>query len=192
VRRKETPMLRRDEDGKLRLPPEELEGSSFDDLTAGLADVTITRARALKLGGAALAGSAFTLLWPAEADARRRKKRRKKKRRNKVRTNPAQVDFGNQQAGIPSPPSNVTITNPRDDTGRPVFISPELGNGFTFAPNFTLPTGGIAEGNSLDVPIIFTPTTPGVTYSGQLLVVNANDAPLATVTLEGTAVSASV
>jgi hypothetical protein len=187
-------MLRRDQNGKLHLPPEELEGSSFDDLTAGLADVTITRARALKLGGAALAGSAFTLLWPAEADARRRKKRRKNKRRKKVKANPAQVDFGPVPANPdPLPQKNVTITN---NGTEPVSVSlnPGSNNQFAFAPNVDPstpfnPSAPILPGTRAEVPITFTPDVtlePGASQQGTLIIVDADGNQVTAVPLEGT------
>jgi hypothetical protein len=78
-------LMKRDEGGENRPSREELEGMSFDDLTAGLADGTITRSRAIKLAGAALLGGALTVLWPGEADAANRRRRRRKKRRRRRR-----------------------------------------------------------------------------------------------------------
>jgi hypothetical protein len=89
-------LMKRDEGGEIRPSREDLEGSAFDDLAPGLADGTITRARAIKLAGAALLGGALTLLWPGEADARKRRRRRKKKKRRKAQvTNPVPVPVPN-------------------------------------------------------------------------------------------------
>jgi len=74
-------LMNRDESGKFRTSREEVEGSSFDDLSSALTDGTITRARAIKLAGAALVGGALTVLWADEADARNKKRRRRKRRR---------------------------------------------------------------------------------------------------------------
>src|SRR5215210_2919120 len=94
--------MKRDEGGEIRPSREELEGSAFDDLSAGLTDMTITRSRAIKLAGAALAGSALTLLWPAEADARRRRRRRRRRRK---------VEAPGTVVLVPGE-NTVTVTNP--------------------------------------------------------------------------------
>jgi hypothetical protein len=95
-------VMKNDEGGEVRPPQGELGGSSFDgqsfdELAAGLADGTITRARAIKLAGAALVGSALTLFWPAGAEGqeegvepagrreRRRRRRRRERRRRRAR-----------------------------------------------------------------------------------------------------------
>ncbi len=92
-------LMKRDEGEENRPSREELEGMSFDDLTAGLADGAITRAKAIKLAGAALLGGALTVLWADEADARNKKKRRRRRRRRRPRT--AQV--------TPNPVTSLTI-----------------------------------------------------------------------------------
>lgn len=66
------------------LPQEQTGEYTFDELSRGLADGTLSRSRALKLAGAAILAGAFGFLaLPDEADAkkRRRKKKRKRKRR---------------------------------------------------------------------------------------------------------------
>jgi hypothetical protein len=55
---------------------------SFDELAVSVADGTISRARAIKLVGVALLGSALAVFLPAEdADARRLSFRRRCRRR---------------------------------------------------------------------------------------------------------------
>ena len=188
-------LTKRDEGGELRLPEEPVD-SSFDDLTVGLTDVAITRSRAIKLAGAALAGSALTLLWPAEADARRRRKK-KRRRRKKVTATPNPANFGSQEDPVPvgtSLPQTVSVTNHQDTEPVYVTLSPEaLNGGFTFAPGFDA-SAPILPGTTVDVPLVFTPTTPGV-HTGDLVISAAPDAsgnPLKVVDLTGTAVTASV
>jgi hypothetical protein len=98
--------MKRDESGEIRPSREELEVGSIDDLAAGLTDVTMTRSRAIKLAGAALAGSALTLFWAGEADARRRRRRR---RRRKAQVTPNPVP-----ALIPGV-LTLNVTNPGDE-----------------------------------------------------------------------------
>lgn len=97
-----------DEGGEIRPSREELD-VSFSDLGG----VTITRSRAIKLAGAALVGSAFSLFWATEADARRRRKRRRRRRR-KAQVTPNPVPL------VPGTPTIINITNPSD---RPLTIS---------------------------------------------------------------------
>jgi hypothetical protein len=87
---------------------EGLEVGSIDDLAAGLTEVTMTRSRAIKLAGAALAGSALTLFWAGEADARNRKRRRRRRRRK------AQVTPNPVPALIPGV-LTLNVTNPGDE-----------------------------------------------------------------------------
>jgi hypothetical protein len=61
----------------------EVEEASFDDLAVSMAEGSVTRGRAIKLAGAALLGSALTMFWPEEADARRNNKKRRRRRRRK-------------------------------------------------------------------------------------------------------------
>lgn len=73
--------MKREESGEIRTSFGEPGGSSFDDLAVELAGQTITRGRAIKLAGAALAGSVLSVFFAApEADARRRKRRSRRAR----------------------------------------------------------------------------------------------------------------
>jgi hypothetical protein len=103
-------MLRRnDESGEVRPTWEEPE-ASFSDL----GEVRITRARAIKLAGAAIAGSALSLLWAGEADARKKKRRRRRRRRKAQVNTPTPVTL--------APGDNtISITNPSPD--KPLTIS---------------------------------------------------------------------
>jgi hypothetical protein len=187
--------MKRDEGGELRLP-EGLENSSFDEVAAVLADGSITRARAIKLAGAALlAGSGMMALFQSPAEARRRKKRR---RRKKVTATPEQPKFEAQPGA--SDTKTVTITNHQDGTS--VYLLPDTGSGNDFS--FTVPgvTGPITEpieilpGTSVPVEVTFAPdatASPGV-QQGSLTVVSADvngepllgGDPLKVVPLEGT------
>jgi hypothetical protein len=205
-------LVKRDEDGELRPPRWELEEGSYEDVAAMLADGTITRARAIKLAGAALlAGSGMLALFqsPAEAGRRRKKKKRRRRRRSittRVRTNRRRVRFRDTPAGTTpetSPVQNVTITNPGTQpiSIEPVFSSPD----FTLAPGFTFPDK-IAAGNSVEVPIVFTPQLPSPTTStgevrtGELtfvdtggspvVIVDANNNTVDAIELKGTALPA--
>jgi hypothetical protein len=120
-------LLKKNEDGEIRPSREELE-AGFSDLGA----VTITRSRAIKLAGAALAGGAFSLFWAPEADALNKKKRRRKRRARARRR---------RRAAIVATPSVVNITIPgavgalpvtvTNNGTTPVTISPQLvGDGF--------------------------------------------------------------
>lgn len=70
-----------------------LEGGSFDELAAGLADETITRGRAIKLAGAVLAGSVLAVFSPLAGEAEgqelkiesKRSRRRRRRRRRFIR-----------------------------------------------------------------------------------------------------------
>ncbi len=167
--------MKRDEGGELRPSQRELEEGSYDDAATLLADGTITRARALKLAGAALAGSALTLLWPAEADARNRRRRRKKRRRRKARvtTSPSTVP---QQTDTPIP-ITLTVTNPSDS--RPLTISDVklLGaEGAVVDP--TVPVT-IAPGATVNIPITLTydPSSPLVD-AGELRLYDGSGVPV--------------
>jgi hypothetical protein len=176
-----------------------------------LVDGTITRARAIKLAGAALlSASGLMMLFQSPAEAgRRRKKRRRRRRRpttTRVRTNRRRVRFRDTPAGTTpetSPVQNVTITNPGTQpiSIEPVFSSPD----FTLAPGFTFPDE-IAAGNSVEVPIVFTPQLPSPTTStgevrtGELtfvdtggspvVIVDANNNTVDAIELKGTALPA--
>jgi len=131
-------MLRRkDEDGEIRPSREEL-GASFSEL----GDATITRSRAIKLAGAALAGSAFSLLWAGEADARKKKKRRRRRRRKAQVNDPTPVPLvlGDNTISItnPSPDKPLTISGVKViDSDGSVVDSNVLTGPVTIAPGDT-------------------------------------------------------
>ncbi|MCA1688765.1 MAG: hypothetical protein LC714_09325 [Actinobacteria bacterium] len=153
--------MKRDEGGEIRPSREELNVSSFDDLSEGLTDVTITRSRAIKLAGAALAGSALTILWPGEADAANRKRRRRRRRRRR-------------KAAVTSDPSTMT------------FGDTVVGDGFTIAPTFPGIDGfTLAPGTSIDVPVIFTPEVTGPSTGTLRILEGADDLLVETVDLIG-------
>jgi hypothetical protein len=134
-------LMKRDVDGEIRPSREELEAASLGDPAASLAGVSVTRARAIKLAGAALAGSAFGLLWAAEADARK-KKRRRKKRRRKARVTPNPV-----QPVASGTPTVLNIMNPSD---KPLTIS-----GVQLLDS----AGGLLETQNLTDPVTGGPVT---------------------------------
>lgn len=181
--------MKRDEDAVVRPPWEELEMTSLEDPAVSLADVTVTRSRAIKLAGAALAAGAFGLIFVPEADARRRKKkrRRRRRRRNRGTITPNPVNFEPTPVGQPST-ENVTFSN---NGTNPIYVSPDLGNpAFTLAPTFD-PSVPIAPGASVTVPITFTPTTPGV-QTGSVTLVDANGTTVATAPIAGEGVDVTV
>ncbi len=160
--------MKRDEGGELRPPQWELEESSFDDLAVGLTDVTITRSRAIKLAGAALAGSALTLLWPAEADARRRRKKRRRRRRKAVvNNNPATVSPSGTDGGGTT---TISITNPSDT--RDLIVS---GAQLLDSAGNLVSTGGLIDpltGATLTDPVTIAPNDTadvGLTFAGPLV-----------------------
>ena len=165
--------MKRDEGGEFRLPQGELEDRSFGDLTVGLTDVTITRSRAIKLAGAALAGSALTILWPAEADARRRRRRNKRRRRKaRVTTAPTSTNTLNSLPPVAGSaiPIILAVTNPSDS--KPLTISNiELlgADGTVLAPSLSPDGVTIAPGTTANIPITVTydPDSPLVD-AGQL------------------------
>lgn len=179
-------LMNRDEGGELRLPMEELEDSSSHDLATMLGEGPITRARAIKLGGAALlAGTGLMTLFQSPAEARRR--RRKRRRKKAVTTDPRQVDFGDQPVGLPST-ETVTVENNGTEPVT-VSLSPDSDNEFTFDPDPSIgfnPSAPILPGTSAEVPIVFTPAEQGVDYSGQLLVLDANGNTVTASDLAGT------
>lgn len=85
---------------------------SFDELARGLADVTLTRGRLLKLLGAALLGSLEALAVitkPTEASQRKHNHARnnnKKKRRAHRRGSPASKGKGLSDCAVPCPSPN--------------------------------------------------------------------------------------
>jgi hypothetical protein len=186
-------LVKRGEDGERRPSRWELEEGSNDDLATMLAEGTITRARAIKLAGAALlSASGLMMLFQSPAEAgRRRKKRRRRRRRSttRVRTNRRRVRFRETPVGtLPSesPVENVTITNIGTDpiSIQPVFSSPD----FTLAPGFTFPEE-IATRNSVTVPIAFTPLQEGV-QTGELTFVDTDGSPVVIVDANGNTVDA--
>jgi hypothetical protein len=186
-------LMKRDEDGELRPPQWELEESSFEELSAELTEGTITRARAIKLAGAALlSASGLMMLFQSPAEAGRRRKRRKRRqrrqRRPRARTNRRRVRFPDTEGGTTSPVENVTITNIGPE---PIFVSPDLGdNSFTFAPTFDA-TAPILPGESVTVPIIFAPTLleEGI-QTGELSIVDTDGEPVVVVDANGNTVEA--
>ncbi len=199
-------LMKRDEGEELRPPQWELEESSFEELSAELTDGTITRARAIKLAGAALlSASGLMMLFQSPAEAGRRRKRRKRRqrrqrrqRRPRARTNRRRVRFRDTVGGTTSPVENVTITNIGPE---PIYVSPDLGdNSFTLAPTFDA-TAPILPGESVTVPIIFAPElleeglqtgelTIVDTDGDPVVVVDANNNTVEAIKLEGTALPA--
>jgi hypothetical protein len=151
--------MKRDEGGEIRPSREELEGGSFDDLAAELADGTITRARAIKLAGAALFGGALTLLWPGEADARKRRRRRHRRhrrpRRRRARvTNPQPVTVtpGDNTFNVKNPGSRaLTIEKVQvlDSDGDVIAVKRLVGGPVTIKPGKTLPVTVNLDANDL-------------------------------------------
>ncbi len=182
--REEQELTNRNWDGRVRLSPNEPEIRSLDD-AAGLADAPVTRARAIKLFGAVIAGGALVAFLPDEASARpNRRKRRRRRRQAAITSNPSTVTFAPTIVGTPSPAKNVTITN---DGDTPVTLRPEMvGDGFTIDPMFSGIDGfTLAPGASIAVPVIFTPGVEGPS-TGELRIVDAADGLLVeTVNLVG-------
>jgi hypothetical protein len=149
-------MMKRDEGGELRPPRWELEEGSVDEVSAVLADRAITRAQAIKLGGAALLAGTGMLLFQSPADARKRHKKHRRRRRRKAQVAP--VDPLQQVTGTPLPIS-LSVTNPGST---PLTISNVklLGaDGAVVDP--TLPVT-IAPGATATIPITVTydPSSP--------------------------------
>jgi hypothetical protein len=153
-------LMKRDEGGQIRPSRKELEGGTFDDLATELADGTITRARAIKLAGAALFGGALTLLWPGEADARKRRRRRKNRRERRPRrrrarvTNPQPVTVtpGNNTVNVKNPGSRaLTIEKVHvlDGDGDVIAVKRPLGGPVTIKPGKTLPVTVNLDANDL-------------------------------------------
>ena len=96
----------------------------------GLAEERITRARAIKLAGAAVAGGAFSIFWGADvAEARPNRRRRRRRRRRRQRQNNVTTDTSIVNITTPGGVVPVTVTN----TGTtPVTITPQIvGDGFS-------------------------------------------------------------
>ncbi len=113
---KNVPMKRND--GDLPVPLE------------GLAEERITRARAIKLAGAAVAGGAFSIFWGADvAEARPNRRRRRRRRRRRQRQNNVTTDTSTVNITTPGEVVPVTVTN---NGTTPVTITPQLvGEGFS-------------------------------------------------------------
>lgn len=179
-------LMNRDEGGELRPPQWELEDSSFDELSAVLADGTVTRARAIKLAGAALlAGTGMMALEQSPAEARRRRKKRR--RRKRVTATPNPVAFGSEEDPVPVGTVStqpVTITN---NGTEPVYLQPQLGNGFSLVvdPSIDPSLTAIEDPITLspgdnDVYVAFNPLQEGV-YDGDLTITATPDANSSTV-----------
>ncbi len=188
-------LMKRDEGGELRTSQEELKGSSFDEMAAVLADGTITRSRAIKLAGAALLGGAFTLLWPAEADAGK-KKRRRRRRRRKAQVTPDPVPLPNDSNDITFQVENLTGGQLPAIAGVEVLSGPfEVAPGLGQLPilgeslvNFDQPIALIdVPGTTVDatVPLTITVLEGGV-QSGELRLFDANGNTVDVVDLEAT------
>jgi archaellum component FlaF (FlaF/FlaG flagellin family) len=96
----------------------------------GLAEERITRARAIKLAGAAVAGGAFSIFWGADvAEARPNRRRRRRRRRRRQRQNNVTTDTSTVNITTPGEVVPVTVTN---NGTTPVTITPQLvGEGFS-------------------------------------------------------------
>ncbi len=163
-------LMKRDEGEELRPPRWELEDSSLDGLSAALTEETITRARAIKLAGAALlAGTGLTMLFQSPADARKRRKRRRRKKKP-VTTTPEQPRF--DPAGETK---SVSITNNQEGTS--VFLLPDAGsNDFSISlPDVQGPLTSpleIKPGETATVDITFAPNAD--VQPGSLTIVDAD------------------
>ncbi len=175
-------MTNRNWGGRVRLSPNESEIRLLDD-AAGLADAPVTRARAIKLAGATVAVGAFAALWPAEADAANRRRRRRRRRQAAVTSPQPTVDFGDTTVGT-SPTLTVPVTN---DGDTPVTLTPTVvGDGFTIDPTFSGVDGfTLAPGESISVPVIFTPEVGGPSTGGLRIVDAADGLLVETVNLVG-------
>ncbi len=173
-------LMKRGEDGELRPPRWELEESSYDDVATMLADGTITRARAIKLAGAALLGGALTVLWTDEADARRRrKKKRRRRRKARVTTAPSSTNTLNSLPPVAGEaiPITLAVTNPSDSNPLTISNVKLLGaEGAVVDP--TLPVT-IAPGATAEIPITITysPSSPLVD-AGELRLYDGSGVPV--------------
>ena len=162
-------LMKRDEGGELRPPRWELEEGSFDEVSAVLAEGTITRAQAIKLGGAALLAGTGMLLFQSPADARKRHKRHRRRRR-KAQVSPDPVPI------VPAG-TVLNITNPSD---RPLTISgAELLDSNGSLVTATDLTDPVTIDPHTTVPVTFTfdPTAPLVD-AGQLRLLDASGTPI--------------
>jgi hypothetical protein len=136
-----------------RSPREELEVGSLDDLGAGLTDVTMTRSRAIKLAGAALAGSALSLVWAGEADARRRRRRRRRRRKVQVTNSlPVTLVLGGNTLNAKNPGNKaLTIDKVKvlDSDSEVIAVKDLVGGPVTIEPDETLPVTVDIDANDL-------------------------------------------
>lgn len=120
---------------------ENTEGVGFSNL----AEAPVTRARAMKLFGATIAGGALMAILPDEADARRRKRRRRRRRRRARVNQPTPVTLvpGDNTISItnPSPDKPLTISGVKviDSDGSVISTRPLVGGPITLQPGQTLP-----------------------------------------------------
>jgi hypothetical protein len=172
--------MKRNEDGDIRPSLEEPE-VGFSEL----GEAPISRARAIKLAGAALAGSALSLFWATdEADARRRRRRRK--RRKKRRRRKAQVTPNPVTTLAPGVPTVLQVTNPSDS--RPLTVggvSLVDGDGGLLGSNGLVGAPvQIAPGATAPVTVTFAPDDPIVDASG-LRLFDGGGRPIIVVDEEG-------
>ena len=166
---KNVPMKRND--GDLPVPLE------------GLAEERITRARAIKLAGAAVAGGAFSIFWGADVAEARPNRRRRRRRRRRLRrrrrnvtttnntTDNSTVNFGDSLVGTPVT-ETVEVTNNGDT---PVTIRPEIaGDGFSLVDSSEIT---LLPGETADVDVVFLPNANdvGQVTTGTLKLVDVDD-----------------
>jgi hypothetical protein len=176
-------LMNRGEGEEFRPPRWELEDSSFDEVSVMLTEEPITRARAIKLAGAAILSAAGMMALgqsPAEA---RKKHRRHRKKKKKVTAAPQNLAFPDTPVGDSST-ETVAITN---NGTEPVYVQPQLGNGFTLAPSVDA-SAPISPGTT-GVDVVFTPLQEGA-YEGELTIVDSSGTDATAVDLTGTGVSA--
>jgi len=134
-------MRKKRNDGDLPVPFEPGEG---------LADRPITRARAIKLFGATIAGGALMAILPDEADARKKRRRRRRRRPRRRRaqvapptTTPITLVPGDNIINITnlSPDKPLTISEVKviDGDGSVISTQPLVGGPVTIQPGDTAP-----------------------------------------------------
>ena len=147
----------------------------------GLAEERVTRARAIKLAGAMMGTGAFTLFTGGTAEARpnrrrRRRRRRIRRRRQAAVTSPQPVvNVGGTTVGGTPVSTTIPITN---EGNTPVTIDPTVvGDRFTLG-DLSGTDLTIQPGDTLDIPVIFTPQVgdvAGDVSTGELQVRDAAD-----------------